>query len=411
MLSRTPRRFVPWSVVGAALVIGAFAVRLLLIQRFPFGGYQAHFEGGTDVHYYYYYADLMLKGFDPWKPPPGPMPYALDIPALEMYLFAGVLSIKHATSALRFCFALADATTIFLIVAFFPRPRWWRFSVASFVAFNPFVLVAWTVFAEDKTLHFLGVTLILLLIGRGRPGAATIFAALYAAAKWVSLFFGPPLLVHLVKLRGWRAWPAIVAAAAIFLIAQIPYFPSPLLAYLRKNNRLDMLPQHASVSEMLVWLHIYGPWVPRVFIVVSLVAIYYFYWRNRLSIEEAIVLSIYCFFVSLPDESLDRVVLIFLPFLFIVRLSPWRLAIIWLATGLSAAGNFTPFWVVPHFVPASREFAIWVGAYGSPVYVALTNIPTVLFPLLWLLDRFRNRRAPESAPSRSSASTPKVAGA
>lgn len=397
MLSRWRFTLSPWAVIAALLVVGAFSLRLLLIQRFPFSSHYPPFPGGGDVSYYYYYADLMLKGFDPWRPPPGPVE-PLDIPALEMYLFAGILVIHHSISALRYAFALADALTIVLITAFFPRSRWWRFSVASFIAFNPFVLISWTVFGEDKTFHFLAITLILVLTERGRAGAATIVAAIYAAAKWVSLFFGPPLIVHLLRQRGLRAWRIVAIGAAVFLIAQIPYFPSPFLAYLRKNSRLDALPEHASVSELLVALHLYGPLVPRVFIVVSLGAIYYFFWRRRLNIAESIVLSIYCFFVLLPDESFDRIVLIVMPFLFIVRLTPWRVAIIWLATTVAAAATFTPFWGIPQFVPGGSEFASWVGAYGSPVYVALSNIPTLLLPSLWVLDRLAARRTPVAVP-------------
>jgi hypothetical protein len=153
-----------WRDAVIAVALGALAVRLFII---------AHSHGGNDLRIYMYFSRLALHGQNPFAAAPGgPFPPTQsDSPALEVAVFTGLLAIHDAGTTLRLVFALSDVVVVLLIGLCFPRPRHWRAALMLFYAFNPFVLFAWTVFAEDKSLLFLGIVVLLLALEQGTNAA------------------------------------------------------------------------------------------------------------------------------------------------------------------------------------------------------------------------------------------------
>jgi hypothetical protein len=152
-----------WRAAVIAIAVAAFLVRILII---------AHSRGGDDLRMYTYFSRLALHGANPFAPPAHGLfpPVDGNNPPLEVAAFAGVLAIHDAPTTLRVVFALADAAIVAIVGLCYPRPRQWRSGFILFYAFSPFVLFAWTAFAEDKTVLFLGIVIWLLALERARGG-------------------------------------------------------------------------------------------------------------------------------------------------------------------------------------------------------------------------------------------------
>src|SRR5262249_40468676 len=154
-----------------------------------------------------------------------------------------------------------DAATVVVIGLWYPRDRSWRLAIATFYAFNPFLLFWWTVTAEDKTLIFLLLVLVLLGLERAQPVVTWTAPTLLAVGKWLSGFFLVPLAVYTAARFGLRrslVYLGVFVAAVV--VAQVPYFPSSLLPYRRRQARIGIdPPEHTSITRFLHEAHIYAP--------------------------------------------------------------------------------------------------------------------------------------------------------
>ena len=109
---------------------------------------------------------------------------------------AGLLALHDSPDTLRVVFALADAGTLVLLGLWFPRGHAWRFGFLVFYAFNPFVLLSFTAFAEDKTLLFLGIVVWIGALERDRQGLAWGAAILSMAPRYI--WWMMPILAGLI---------------------------------------------------------------------------------------------------------------------------------------------------------------------------------------------------------------------
>lgn len=378
-----------WRALAAVCVVGALVVRLLVVALYR--------KGGSDLQIFYYFADFAHGGHNPYHPP-ADAPIAVihsDNPPFLIRGMALLLGIYHSRDTLRVASAILEAGTVFTILAFAPRSRVWRLAVGSFVAFNPFTLIAWTAFFEDKGEIFLLLVILLIAIERGQLALAWAASAVVGALNWLIVFV-PALLVETYRRLGRRrAALCLGAFGLLYAASYIPYFPSDLEAYVRRSDQLGA-PYHASIDVFLVEAGIYTPALVKVLVPLSLVAVYVAQLRRLISVEETVVLSVLAVFVFLPNHTTHRIALTTLPFLFIIRLTAGRLAMIWLASGLGAVADLVARYGVPfggHLGPLASAIArIFGPTLGAPGYVAIGNSLTFLMLVLFATDKLHARR-------------------
>ena len=339
----------PWPLFVCGIAVAALCVRLVVIRTWSGGGY--------DLQIYRYFSDLAARGIDPYAAPPnGPVPGIYgDNQPFEFLLLGGLLRVHSSADTLRYFFAVLESATVAVIgFGFSSRSKRWRLAVMTLVAFSPFVLLSWSAATEDKSITLLLLVLVLVCVERGWITAAWAVATVLMVIKFESLFFLIPFAAYTFKHRGARfTATAIGLFAAGVVIAEAPYFPTSLRAYSRRSARIDYTPGHSSPTIILDRLGLYDHRMVRPLIVVSLVLVAFAFVRGWIDVSSAIVLSMFASFFFLPDESYDRIALIVLPLIFIIRLTRMRLIWIWLVTIVSAVALYTVSFTVPSIANAS----------------------------------------------------------
>jgi hypothetical protein len=383
-----------WLVIGVAAL--ALVVRLGLI---------AGTGGGFNLRIFYWFGDLVARGINPYHAPPGSGahdPQYGDNPPMELIVFAGLLKIHNSPDTLRVFFALVDVSVIALVGFLYPLARIWRANFILFYGFNPLLLEEWTAFADDKAILLALIILVLLGLEQGRLALSWSATAVLVAFKWLGVFFLLPLALESRRRVSGMAM-ALGGAAFVAFVAlwQLPYFPDNLEAFSRRSDRISIDPPiHASPTQVLSHIGIYSSAIPRVFIVVSLLAVYLLFALRRLDAREAVVLSIFCSYVALPDEGANRMLLITLPFLFIVAMTARRWLALWAVSLLAAAAVLVEFRNTPIDL-VEQVF----GSYGSLKHVLFANAVMALVVFYYLKDRLSPREAQRSSAAASASST------
>ena len=199
--------------------------------------------------------------------------------------------------------------------------RRWRLGFMIFYAFNPFVLLAWTVYAQDKTLLFFGIAALLLALERGREWAAWLAATALAAFKFLGAFAMPVLALHWFRRRRWWALLPVTAFVVVLVLSNLPWFPKSLDAFSRRDDLLAIDPPiHVAPTLLLARIGIYAPIEAKLLPVAATIVALVFYVIRRIDIREAMVWSLLAGYVFLPDTDFDRLLLITLPFFLILDL-------------------------------------------------------------------------------------------
>ena len=189
-----------------------------------------------------------------------------------------------------------------------------------FYGFNPFILVAFTAFAEDKTLLFLGIACWVLALERDSEIGSWLAAAALTAFKFLGAFAAPALALRSWRRDGTRAVIPVAAYGAVFLLSNAPWFPDSLHAFSRRNVRLGIDPPiHASPWLLVSRAGLYAPAEAKLALVVSIVAVLALYAARRIEIREAVIFSLFAGYVFLPDDAFNRLILITLPFLLLLK--------------------------------------------------------------------------------------------
>jgi hypothetical protein len=379
-----------WNLLVGGLVLGAFVVRLIIIALYR--------RGGTDLQIFYYFSSLVRAGADPYHAPAhGPIdPIHGDDPPFEYGVMALLLAIHHSRTTLRVASALIEAVTVLVILVSAPRSRAWRLSVASFVAFNPFTLIVWTAFFEDKGAMFFCLVVILIALEREKILVSWLATLVLAVTKWLIVFV-PALAIHTYSRLGRR--PSItylVSFAFCYALSYLLFFPANFRAYSRRSEHVGGPPYHASLTIFLSKAHFYSPVFVRVVVPLSLLLIYIAYLREHIDIRETIVLTVLASFVFLPDNATHRVALTTLPFLFIVRLNPARLALIWGAALLAAWAEVVARYGVPVLhkgtLVADAISKLFGTALATPGYVFFGNALMFVMLALYARDKWSARK-------------------
>jgi hypothetical protein len=380
-----------WRVFVLLVAAGALAVRLFVI---------AHSNGGQDLRIYMYFSRLGLHGLNPFDAPPGGLfpPEQSDQPPVEIAVFVALLKFHDSPTTLRLLFAFADIGVILLLGFWVPRSRPWRAWFIAFYAFNPFLLVSWTVFAEDKTLLFVGIVIWLGALERDRQWWAWGSASALAVFKYLGVFSIPAMALHSFRTRGqWVLWP-IGAFTAACLLSTVPWFPASLNAFERRNARLSIDPPiHASPTLVLSKLGMYSPAEPKVLTALAIATVLVLFARRRIDITEAVTWSLFSGYIFLPDNPFGRLLLIALPFMLIAEYSTARWLAIWVVTSVLAVGAAVAARGVPGRLSSIADPLLTTfGRENSLRHVLWMSV----LPALVLVFYFADRRA--AAPAAGS---------
>lgn len=335
-------RRAPWPVIVIMIALAALLVRLAII---------AHSGGGSDVRIYTYFSRLALHGLDPYGSPANGQyaPVFGNSPPAEVALFAGLLSLHDSPTTLRVLFALSDTALLAIVGLCFPRPRAWRLAFICFYAFNPFVLFAWTALGEDKTLLLLGIVLLLLALERARDWGSWLAVSALAVFKFLGAFLAPALAIDTVRRRGRWAIVPVAVFVALFALSNLPWFPHSLRAFSRRDMRLAINPPlHASPTLLLARIGVYAPIEAKLLGAVGIAVVLGLLIARRIDVCEAVVWSLFSGYVFLPDDALDRLLLITLPFLLILDLSRRRWLLMWAISCVCALAAVVAIHGVPH---------------------------------------------------------------
>jgi hypothetical protein len=366
------------------VLAGALIVRVLSIAAYRYGG--------DDLSVYAYFARLLLHGHNPFDAPPGgPInPVYADNPTGELGLFAGVLGLWDSRTALRVLFIAADLASVLVVAYMFQRPKWWRVQLMLLIAFNPFLVIRWTFWAEDKTVLFLWLALLVAFLEQDRHVATWTAATVLGVLKWLSVYLVLPLAAFTASRRGYgRALLAVALSFLTVALITVPFFPDSLKPWSRREARLNVVPEHESPTRLLDAVGLWDPLVFKVFVPTALIAVLVLYLVGRIDIREAVVLSFAASVVLLPD--IGRGEWVALPLILIMRLTPLRLLAIWAASILSsiaAVGESRK----AHNLPFSSFYkSVFGSGQGTLFYVFVINLFLFVVLLLYAADRLRGR--------------------
>lgn len=378
-----------WRAFVVAVLVGSVVVRALCIV--------GDRHGGSDLQIYTYFARLILRGSNPYDAPAtGPIDRAYgDEPVGEFAFFAGVLSLYDSPTTLRALFVLVDVAVLALLALGYRRTRWWKAQLMVFYAFNPLVLHVWTVSAQDNTILFALIVAILVALERARLGAAWVAATALGAFKWLSAYFFVPLVLFTARSAGWfRASVLAVASALVIAGTMAPYFPDSVTWITRRRVRLEADPHHASITNLLEELGAYHSAMVTAVTAGAVVAIYVLFWKSRIDMREVVVLSMAAAVVPVPDNGVNRLVFVALPFLLVMRLSAPRMAVVWISSLVTLVGTVVTtdrFRSAASDVPLGTALVDLIGPFGSTQFVVLGNVFLIAAIALYVSDRLRGR--------------------
>lgn len=371
-----------------AITVLAVVVRVLII---------AHSHGGSNLAIYTYFSRLALHGANPFNPPAAGAikPVYSNSPPLEVAIFTALLAVHDSPTTLRLLFVLGDVAVLLLIGFCFPRPRGWRLAFMLFYAFNPFVLLAWTTYAQDKTWLFFGIAALLLALERGRDWAAWLAATALAIVKFLGAFAAPALALHWFRRRRWWALAPVAAFLVVLALSNLPWFPRSLDAFTRRNDLLAVNPPiHVAPTLLLAKLGIYAPIEAKLLPAAAAIVALALFLARRIDIREAMVWSLFAGYVFLPDTDFDRLLLITLPFFLILDMSVGRWVVVWIVSCVAALAGAVATHDVPHaFSAFAGTLHALFAREGTVRSVLWMNLLTVLVLAYYFVDR-RAGRAP-----------------
>jgi hypothetical protein len=377
-----------WRLAVLAITVLAVVVRLLIISGT---------HGGSNLAIYTYFSRLALHGSNPFSPPAHGQvnPVHANSPPFEVAVFTALLAIHDSPTTLRLLFVLGDVAVLLLIGFAFPRPQGWRLGFMLFYAFNPFVLLSWTAYAQDKTLLFFGIAALLLALERGREWAAWLAVTALAAFKFLGAFAFPALALHWFRKRRWWALVPVAAFLVVLALSNVPWFPKSLDAFSRRNDLLAFNPPiHVTPTILLAKVGLYAPIEAKLLPAAGAVVAIVLYVLRRIDIREAMVWSLFAGYVFLPDTDFDRMVLITLPFMLLVGMSIGRWVVVWIVTCAAALAGDVATHAVPHALSgiAGTLHSVFPKE-GTVLNVLWMNLFTVLVLGYYFVDR-RAGRAP-----------------
>jgi hypothetical protein len=248
---------------------------------------------------------------------------------------------------------------------------------------------------DDKTVLVAVIVAMLVALERRRFGAAWLAATVLGLLKWLSAYFFVPLVLLTARsLGGMRT--VLLAAASVLVVAasMVPYFPDSLTPIARRRERLELEPGHASFTNLLEELGVYHSAMVNVMTAGVILAILVLFVKSRIDMREAVVLSVAAAFLPLPDNGVNRLLFVALPFLLVMRLSNARMAALWIASLVTLVGTVVTtekFRSAADDVPLGTTLVDLIGPFGSTQFVVLGNVFLISVLALYGFDRLRGR--------------------
>jgi hypothetical protein len=171
----------------------------------------------------------------------------------------------------------------------------------------------------------------------------------------------------------------------LLAVAHLPWFPDAFEAYSRRAHRAaGPVPYHAALTQVLDKFGIYDPAIPRFGVPLLLIGIFLLFWRRAIGIVEALVLSSAATLVLQPEHSYPRALFATLPFLFVMRSTARRWAVIWVVSSVAAA-----------VIYLQQERGM-LGGYGSLQHALTANALFLVVFAWYVIDKAGGRRVAES---------------
>ncbi len=308
----------------------AVAIRLAVIVAFP--------ASRDDLRIYTYFGRMMAEGLNPYLPPlDGPIaPSYANIAPFNLGVFATILSLWNSPTALRIAFALVDGLIVLTVGYGVRRSRAWRTSVMDFYTFNPLVIMALVVDAQDKVVVLWMTIMVLVSIEASKGPSSLVWTTLLALYRWLGVFFVLPVALYFA-----RSWRSLVLSLALFgcaiALSHVAYWPENLFIYESRAARtLINPPIHDSPTMLLADLGIYGPRFVPSFILAALTLLYALFAMRKVSLVEVVVLSTFFTTMASPELPMSRIVMVSIPIFWLIRLTRRRVLWLWAVTIVAA---------------------------------------------------------------------------
>ncbi len=360
------------------LAVLAIALRVILILLFP--------DVRDDLRIYTYYGRMMAQGLNPYLPPAdgAVSPHYANIAPFNLALFAAVFRLWDTPTALRLLFALVDGVIILVLGYALRRNRSWRKGVMLYYAFNPLVLTALVIDAEDKVVVILMTLIIVASVEAHRSTASLLWTTALTLYRWLGAFFVLPLTFYFA--RTWRSLIAMLGLYGIaFALSHVAYWPANLFIYQSRAQRtLINPPIHDSPTMLLAALGLYTPRLVTLFILLTLVVLYTLFLLRRVTLVEVIILSAFFTTMASPELPTGRIIMVSVPLFLLLTLPRRRLVPLWVVTAIAA----------PFLYPDLQ--ARLMGMLGLPILIPYGSLPHMLLmnllPALLLVYYFIDKR-------------------
>lgn len=378
------------------LLLTGLALRLFLIFPGPFESKVEMAANKADLRNYYWPAQEVLHNENPyviWANGQSDG-YRADMAPLELIIYVATVAIWNDPRAIQILFALFDLLNIGLL-SLLLKYSVLKFSFQLFYALGPLTLYNLSWVPQDKTILLALTFGLFYFLRRFMHGegcfALTIalLAALIAAFKWVSVFYLLPLLV-LISPSARALIKNMIIFGCIVVLTHLLWFPSWMYVYAFRASRVDA-PFHISPAVLFNALGFYAPILLGMFLAISLLAIYFFFWRKQIDIFETIALSTMAGIFWTPDMDPVHLSVIVLSMLLITNwTSKARSIAVW-ALGFFVSAIYA---IAMHDVFGSFSTAGLqkiTGAYASPHMILLSYSMFVAVFALYLWDKWRGR--------------------
>jgi hypothetical protein len=383
------------------LVLAGFGLRLFSIFPGPLES-QVEFSYRADLRNYYWPAQAALHGANPyalWASGQSGE-FRADMAPVELLMYVATVAVWNDPRAIQILFALFDALNILLLGVLLKHSRL-QLPFQIFYALGPLTVYNLILVPQDKTILLTLTFLVFYLLTLpkdyvlrftfhvSRATLVVLLAALLASFKWLSVFYLLPLLLFVS--RDWRDFiKGGMVFGAIVALAHLPWIPDWMYVYQFRAGR-TATPMHTAPAVLLNALGLFDKDMLMIVLLVSLLAVYVFFWFGRIDIFETIALATAAGILWTPDMDPVHLALIVITFLLIVDWSHRaRLITIWVLS----------FWVTAVYALSPRvgfaryglpDLRVIVGAYGSVQMILLSYVLFLVVVGFYVYDKLRGR--------------------
>jgi len=378
------------------LILAALALRLFLIFPGPLESKVEMLANKADLRNYYWPAQAVLRDKNPYTLWANGQSgnFRADMAPLELASYVATVAIWNDPRAIQILFALFDALNIGLLgILLKSSPL--KFPFQFFYALGPLTVYNLVLVPQDKTILLTLTFALFYFLRRFTRGELRftpyilIAAALIAAFKWLSIFYLLPLLIFISPNVRALIKHAIIFAGIVALTHAL-WFPSWAYVYVFRAARVAA-PFHISPAVLLSSLGGYSPALLVALLALSLLTIYFFFWRKRIDIFETIALAMVAGIFWTPDMDPVHLSLVVISFLLIMNwASKVRLIAIWgLSFFVSAIYAITTHEAFGSFSTAGLQKITGVYASRQMILLSYVLFGAVLAFYLW--DKWRGR--------------------